>query len=832
MASKGRRHGTEPRGRTATAASAEVAAGLRSFLETAPFPVFAVDVRGRPVAWNAQAARITGYDAGTLAKLGWRALFPHASARRAWSRELAERRTAQFSDWTWDIRTRAGERRRLAWSSWRAGPPDPGWVTWGVGRDVTALCHAEERLQRERASLRAAEVVAGFGHWDFEPATGRVDWSEALERLYGLEPGTFRGNYADFLAFIHPQDRAAYERYVRERTAARASSYEQEFRIVRRDGAVRWIRSRAVELRDAVGRTTRMVGVNMDVTDSRRVADELEQTSEYLRTALKTARLVLFHQDRQLRYTWIQNPALGVSERDLLGRTDAEIIGGRNARPLTEVKRRVLRSGIGERSEVWVSREDRRGCYDLVVEPQRDASGRVTGIVCAALDVTDRALATRELEETRRELQRLAGHLQVAVEEERREIARDVHDQVGAMLTALRMSLAQLAADPARREAPPRAALEHAQVLAERASRSTRDICARLRPPTLDELGIAETCRWYLRDWSRSTGLRYAGRFARLDAEPAPDVGIDLFRALQELLTNVARHSGAGSVRAELGVVRGALRLRVADDGHGFVPDAAARRGIGLASVRERAARHGGRMDIRSGRGGDGGHRHGAAAGRGVKARLIIADDHAVLRQGLRDLVAQTPDLEIVAEAVDGAEAESLARSRPAELLLLDIALPVRRGLQVLESLRSDGVALPVLLFSMYPANPFADYARRAGAQGFVSKAAGSAELLAAIRRVLGGRTSFPRRIPASVPPAERADSPFEQLSRRETDVLLGLLEGASLVEIGRRVGISPKSVTTYRRRLFDKLGVQSNAELATLAARHGQVALHGVGEA
>jgi DNA-binding NarL/FixJ family response regulator len=129
-----------------------------------------------------------------------------------------------------------------------------------------------------------------------------------------------------------------------------------------------------------------------------------------------------------------------------------------------------------------------------------------------------------------------------------------------------------------------------------------------------------------------------------------------------------------------------------------------------------------------------------------MKARLIIADDHAVLRQGLRDLVARTPDLEIVAEAADGAEAERLARTMPADLLLLDVALPVRRGVQVLESLRRDGIRLPVLLFSMYPAAQYADYARRAGAQGFVSKSVDSAELMAAIRRVVDGGTVFPRR--------------------------------------------------------------------------------------
>lgn len=205
-----------------------------------------------------------------------------------------------------------------------------------------------------------------------------------------------------------------------------------------------------------------------------------------------------------------------------------------------------------------------------------------------------------------------------------------------------------------------------------------------------------------------------------------------------------------------------------------------------------------------------------------MRSRVIIADDHAVLRQGLRDLLSGTPDLEVVAEASDGAAAERLARTRPADLLLLDVALPGRRGLQVLESLRRDGIALPVLVFSMYPAAPYAEHARRAGAQGYVAKDADSPELLRAIRRVLAGGSSFPGR--RGTGSRNGSGDPFTQLSARETEVMTGLLAGSSLLQIAAAAGITPKTVTTYRRRLLDKLGVRSNAELAGLAARHGRL--------
>jgi DNA-binding NarL/FixJ family response regulator len=195
-------------------------------------------------------------------------------------------------------------------------------------------------------------------------------------------------------------------------------------------------------------------------------------------------------------------------------------------------------------------------------------------------------------------------------------------------------------------------------------------------------------------------------------------------------------------------------------------------------------------------------------------ARLIIADDHQVVRQGLRNILDRTPGLKVVAEAADGAEAERLARELPADLLILDIALPVKGGIQVLESLRAGGTTLPVLLFSMHPAAQYVDYARRKGAQGFVGKDANDEELLRSIRRILAGGTSFSRPMDAG----SAEDNPFVALSRREDDVLRGLLRGEPLADIAARLGIGAKSISTYRRRILDKLGVESNAELIALA--------------
>jgi len=316
------------------------------------------------------------------------------------------------------------------------------------------------------------------------------------------------------------------------------------------------------------------------------------------RVALQVTGLLVFHHDRNLRFTWIANPALGFTAEGVLGRTDAELLGARAARTLTRIKRRVLRSGVGERQEVWVERDGQRGCFDLTVDPQRDKAGRVCGLVCAAADITERKQAQQMLADAHLSLHQLAGHMQNSLETERRAIAQDVHDHLGAALTGLHMRLSALAAAAPKNGL--RAELQDLSRMVERTMRATRDICSRLHPPALDDLGLTETLRQHLREWSAHCGVRASARLGRLQPEPELVLRTDLFRIAQELLNNVARHARASQVRVTLAGGARALNLSVTDDGRGFDP-ALRTRGFGLAGLRERVQRHGGTLQIESG---------------------------------------------------------------------------------------------------------------------------------------------------------------------------------------------------------------------------------------
>jgi len=422
--------------------------------------------------------------------------------------------------------------------------------------------------------LRVARRLLHFGVWDTEIATGRETWTPEIEEIFGEEPGDFGGRFDDFLGSIHPDDRA---RFAREHAARAERGYPEfsiDFRIVRRDGAVRWINSRGVGVAGADGKVERHIGICIDVTARKESEAALGTASAHIAAALKFSKLVLFRQDRDLRYTWVANPTLGFQLTELLGRTDDEVLGSADARPLVDMKRRVLRTGLGEHRELQLRNGGCEGSFELIAEPEIGPEGQVTGIVGAAFDVTERRRA----------------------EAERGAFAMDVHDQVGAMLTGIAMKLSSLSDRVAPGDDVLGRELSELAALTRSTLEATRDICARLRPAVLDDLGLAEACRWYLGEWERTSGIRATLRVGKLEPEPDDPRRIDLFRILQELLTNVARHARASAVRVSLSCARRELRLRVADDGRGMADGT--RRGFGLSGVRERAQRHGGRIDI------------------------------------------------------------------------------------------------------------------------------------------------------------------------------------------------------------------------------------------
>ena len=212
--------------------------------------------------------------------------------------------------------------------------------------------------------------------------------------------------------------------------------------------------------------------------------------------------------------------------------------------------------------------------------------------------------------------------------------------------------------------------------------------------------------------------------------------------------------------------------------------------------------------------------------------KVILCDDHALIRRGIRDTLADASDIDVIGESGDYGELRTLLRGLgdpPAcDVLVLDINMPGRSGLDVLHVLKDEGSALRVLIVSMYPEDQYAIRALRAGAFGYVNKGGDPQQLVQAVRTVAQGRKYVTPEIAQmlveslTAPVTEQA---HQKLSDRELQTLVMIASGKRLSDIAEELTLSPKTVSVYRARVLEKLGLSNNSELTVYAIRNGLVA-------
>ncbi|HEU0202152.1 MAG TPA: response regulator transcription factor [Burkholderiaceae bacterium] len=211
--------------------------------------------------------------------------------------------------------------------------------------------------------------------------------------------------------------------------------------------------------------------------------------------------------------------------------------------------------------------------------------------------------------------------------------------------------------------------------------------------------------------------------------------------------------------------------------------------------------------------------------------RVLIVDDHMIIRRGLERILIQDPRVSHVAEAADGPGALRELRATHVDVALLDISLGERDGLDVLKTIRAEFPRVGVIILSVYPEEQFAVRALRGGASAYLNKGCSPEELFAALTKVAAGGVYTSPAIAELLARTVRTDaerSPHELLSNREFQVLQLMAQGRSISEIALQLSLSVNTISTYRARVFEKLGVRSAIDLVTYAARHRLVSLAG----
>ena len=209
------------------------------------------------------------------------------------------------------------------------------------------------------------------------------------------------------------------------------------------------------------------------------------------------------------------------------------------------------------------------------------------------------------------------------------------------------------------------------------------------------------------------------------------------------------------------------------------------------------------------------------------KIKVIIADDHAILRAGLKQILTETDDIVVIAEAQNAAEAIKLGGMKNADVLLLDIALPDRSGMDALKYIKHENSHIAVLMLSMYKEDQYAVRALKSGAAGYLCKQSASSELVNAIRAVAKGKkyiTAEVAEILANQVSMENEKALHETLSDREFQTLTMIASGFSVGEIADKLALSVKTVSMYRTRMLEKMQLRHNADLTHYAIRNNLV--------
>jgi two-component system invasion response regulator UvrY len=214
--------------------------------------------------------------------------------------------------------------------------------------------------------------------------------------------------------------------------------------------------------------------------------------------------------------------------------------------------------------------------------------------------------------------------------------------------------------------------------------------------------------------------------------------------------------------------------------------------------------------------------------------RVLICDDHLIVRQGIKQVLAEAEDVQVVGEAANGPDAIQQARAGGVDVVLLDIAMPQRDGLDILKALKAEFPRLPVLMLSTYPDRQYAVRSLKLGAAGYLNKSADSQQMIDAVRSVAGGKLFITPSVAEQLAGAIGAGGPgrsqvsdeqplHELLSHREYQVFKLLAAGRSVGEIAEQLVLSPNTVSTYRARVLEKIGVRNDVELALFAVRAEQ---------
>jgi len=469
--------------------------------------------------------------------------------------------------------------------------------------NITARRDALRSLTAWKNRYDAAVRASGQILYDWDTVSNHVVYGGDYERILGYSAEDLAGGLPRFMELVHPDDHDMVRAEI-QRVLVTKEPFREDYRVRTKDGRYILARDLGYFYVDDGGNAVRMVGFISDITEQRRAEEELRASEERFRTAFEraaTGMLLIDLEGRFIEANAAYCSIIGYTQAELTSLTFLAITHPEDVQrcantfqqllagefPSYVLEKRYIRK---DRGVVWVR------VNSMLVH---DADNLPSHVVTIVEDVTER----KRVEE---ELTALSERLLRVQDEERRRLARELHDSTAQNIAALCMNLGVVSESAERLDWPAQKALRECLELAEQCIRELRTFSYLLHPPVLDDLGLCSALRWYVEGFAQRSGIEVA-----LDI--APDLGrlpreleLMLFRIIQESLTNIHRHSGSRT--AVIRIVRYAKEvfMRVRDEGHGIAGGMSPNEtrtapvGVGIAGMRERVRLAGGHLKIRS----------------------------------------------------------------------------------------------------------------------------------------------------------------------------------------------------------------------------------------
>ncbi|MBL0104766.1 MAG: PAS domain-containing protein [Bacteroidetes bacterium] len=472
----------------------------------------------------------------------------------------------------------------------------------GSTMDITSRKVNEQTLQINKKRLDEAQRIAHIGSWELNHLSGAIFWSDEIYRIFELDPKHFGASYDSFLDLVHPDDKnlvdLAFSDAVRNHTP-----YDLVHRLLFRDGRIKYVHEQCETTYDKAGNPVLSIGTVQDITVRQITELALAESENRLQTIVRTGPDCIKLTDRDNNLIDMNVAGVEMIEADGLdqikGQCVLHLVNDPYKEKYKKMTEHIFAGGSGVIDYEITGLKGGSKWLESHSVPMKNKSGEIVSMLCVTHDITARKKAEDEIKKSNEELRQLAAHIEKIREEERLFISREIHDELGQQLTAMKMDATWVSKKLVGADRLVDSKLSSLIQMMDKMVKTVRKISSELRPSELEHLGLRTTLELHGQEFERRTGIKLLFNSDASSPTLCPEINIAIFRIFQESLTNIARHSAATEVHTSLDMVGEDVVLRIKDNGVGFIDSKMlGGKTLGILGMQERALLLGGEYRI------------------------------------------------------------------------------------------------------------------------------------------------------------------------------------------------------------------------------------------